>query len=178
LISNSCHEIEKIVFKALFLTHKPIMKPKILILSPDPNVPSIEGRWHDVYANLAALLDRHGLDVTHCPWTDDQIPQADLTMPILTWGYHDHPDAFVETMNRLHDEGRNMRNEPSIVIWNHNKLYLRDMAQIGISTIPTLFCPELTDQELRHARADFGTQSLILKPVISAGAKQTFVLGE
>jgi hypothetical protein len=151
------------------------MKPKILILSPDPHVPSFEGRWQDVFDLTSDLLQSHGLEVSHCPWTDENYPEADLTLPLLTWGYHNHPEAFVKTMDRLHDQSRWMKNEASVIIWNHNKLYLRDLAQMGISTIPTLFSHTINEQELRRARDDFGVQSLILKPVISAGAKQTFV---
>jgi glutathione synthase/RimK-type ligase-like ATP-grasp enzyme len=72
------------------------------------------------------------------------------------------------------DAGQRLFNPADIVSWNVDKRYLRDLAEGGVRIIPTHFVERITDAAIDHARADFG-DALVLKPVVSAGAKNTLV---
>ena len=70
-----------------------------------------------------------------------------------------------------------MLNPPDILGWNADKRYLKDLADAGVRIIPTVFADRLSDEIITRARADFG-HAVVLKPVVSAGAKNTLVFRE
>ena len=46
------------------------MTKRLCILTPDPTDPSVEGRWPEVFARMAAPLEALGATVEPRPWTD------------------------------------------------------------------------------------------------------------
>ncbi len=150
------------------------MTKSLLILTPDPDTASYEGRWPyvlDAYREALAGIDVEILDQA---WSAPLDRTYDLIVPLVAWGYHLKFDAFRQTMDALSQAGVTMLNPPDIVGWNADKRYLRDLAEGGVRIIPTVFTDRLTDDQIAQARADFG-QAVVLKPSISAGAKNTLV---
>jgi glutathione synthase/RimK-type ligase-like ATP-grasp enzyme len=123
------------------------------------------------------VLETAGHSVSHQAWDSDAVITADLVLPILSWGYHLEAPAFCAAMNAMHNTSVNIKNPADIIIWNHDKRYLRDLSQSGFETISTLFVPNPKAEDIALARRDFGTDTLIVKPIISAGAKDTIILG-
>jgi hypothetical protein len=155
------------------MINKESMSKRILILTPNPDHPSHHGRWPyvlDAYREALAGIDAEIFDQ---PWSEPVTEAFDLIVPLVAWGYHNAPDDFRAAMTAL--AGRRVFNPPEIVSWNVDKRYLRDLAEAGIRIIPTLFVDQVTDAEVARARADFGQRALVLKPAISAGAKNTLV---
>ncbi|MDI7776184.1 hypothetical protein [Asticcacaulis sp. EMRT-3] len=151
------------------------MSKRLLILTPNPDHPSHHGRWPyvlDAYREALAGLD---LEIHDQPWSDPVAEGYDLILPLVVWGYHNAPDQFRAVMAGF--EARHLRvfNPPEIVSWNVDKHYLHDLAQAGVRIVPTLFVDQLNDAEVARARADFGQTALVLKPQISAGAKNTLI---
>ncbi|MGA9658565.1 MAG: hypothetical protein WBQ60_05665 [Asticcacaulis sp.] len=149
------------------------MSKRILILTPNPDHPSHHGRWPyvlDAYREALAGIDAETFDQ---PWSEPVTEAYDLIVPLVAWGYHNAPDQFIAAMQAL--SGKRVFNPPEIVCWNVDKHYLRDLAEAGLRIVPTLFVAAVTDAEIARARADFGQQALVLKPVISAGARQTLI---
>lgn len=150
------------------------MTKSLLILTPDPETASYEGRWPyvlDAYREALAGID---VEIFDQPWSQPLDRPYDLICPLVVWGYHTKIDAFRQTMDGLTQAGVAMLNPPDIVGWNADKRYLRDLAEAGVRIIPTVFADRLTDEIIAQARADFG-QAVVLKPVVSAGAKNTLV---
>jgi len=118
-----------------------------------------------------------GLDLEICdsPWSEPVHGHYDLITPLVAWGYHNAPEAFKEAMLRLKSAGYRVYNPSQIVAWNVDKHYLRDLADAGLRIIPTLFVDALSDVVIAQAREDFGQVKVILKPVVSAGAKNTLI---
>ncbi|MDC7683354.1 hypothetical protein PQU92_08705 [Asticcacaulis sp. BYS171W] len=149
------------------------MKKSLLILTPNPAHPSHHGRW-------PAVLDAYrtafaGFEVHAQPWSAPLTQAYDLVLPLVAWGYHNAPEDFRRALAALKAKGFRMLNPPEIVSWNVDKRYLRDLAEAGIRIVPTLFSDGLTRSEIEAARADFGQKAVVLKPVISAGAKNTLI---
>jgi len=150
------------------------MTKSLLILTPDPETSSYEGRWPyvlDAYREALAGID---VEVFDQPWSQALDRAYDLICPLVVWGYHTKVEAFREVMDALSHAGVAMLNPPGIVGWNADKRYLRDLAEAGVRIIPTVFADRLSDEIIAQARADFG-QVVVLKPVVSAGAKNTLV---
>ncbi len=150
------------------------MTKSLLILTPDPDTASYEGRWPyvlDAYREALAGID---VEIFDQAWSQPLDRTYDLICPLVVWGYHTKIDAFRETMAGLTQAGVAMLNPADIVSWNADKRYLRDLAEAGVRIIPTVFADRLSDEIITQARADFG-QAVVLKPVVSAGAKNTLV---
>ena len=151
------------------------MTRTLLILTPDPDTPSINGRWGDVLLAYQTALAETGLTILNAPWSATPLPEADLVTPLVAWGYHNKPDAFVRAVSGMAVNGANLANPAALIRWNVDKAYLKDMAEAGLSCVPTLYADQLSEAVITAARADFGVTDLVLKPRISAGAKQTIV---
>ena len=72
------------------------------------------------------------------------------------------------------DPGWSIFNPADIVSWNVDKRYLRDLAEAGVRVIPTRFADRVSEALLKETTADFG-DALVVKPVVSAGAKNTLI---
>ena len=156
------------------MVNKDAMHKSLLILTPNPDHPSHHGRWPYVLNVYREALAGIEVEIFDQPWSEPVARDYDLIVPLVAWGYHNDPEGFRAAMLRLRDDGRRVFNPPDIVAWNVDKRYLRDLAEAGVRIIPTLFVERLTIEAIQAARADFG-QALVIKPVISAGAKDTLV---
>ncbi|MDC7676127.1 ATP-grasp domain-containing protein [Asticcacaulis machinosus] len=151
------------------------MSKSLLILTPNPDHPSHHGRWPYVLEAFRAALYDLDLDVFDQPWSEPVSKPYDLICPLVAWGYHNAPDEFRRALAQFKAKGHRVLNPVEIVAWNIDKRYLRDLAQAGVRTIPTAFVDQLTPENMAAARADFGQEALVLKPVVSAGAKNTLI---
>lgn len=149
------------------------MSKSLLILTPNPAHPSYHGRWPAVLEAYHSAFG--GFEVHAQPWSEPLTRDYDLVLPLVAWGYHNAPDDFRTALVYIKAKGFKMLNPAEIISWNVDKRYLRDLAEAGIRIIPTLFADRLTPDSLNAARADFGQTALVLKPVISAGAKNTLI---
>jgi glutathione synthase/RimK-type ligase-like ATP-grasp enzyme len=150
------------------------MTKSLLILTPDPETASYEGRWPyvlDAYREALAGIDAGIFDQ---PWSQPPDRAYDLICPLVAWGYHTRIERFRRIMDHLSATGAPVLNPPDIVGWNADKRYLRDLADAGVRIIPTVFTERLSDAVIAETRTDFGHE-VVLKPVVSAGAKNTLV---
>ena len=147
----------------------------IAVLVPDPDYPE-EWRWaYDVEANA---LRAGGCTVDPIAWTRiDNLGGYDLVMPLVTWGYHLDYSRWLALLDRAEAEHWPMVNPPALLRWNSDKAYLAELAERGVSTVPTLAVEACCDADLDEARRRFGTDWLVIKPPVSASATGTHRLG-
>ena len=122
------------------------------------------------------MLGERGWRIESLPW-DAPVDWArfDLVVIRTTWDYHDRPQEFLDTMAAIARSGALLFNPLSLVRWNLNKLYLQDLYRRGVPIVPTRFADGLVEQaELAAHFETLGARELILKPVISASAFNTF----
>lgn len=153
------------------------MRKSLLILTPAANY-STHGRWPHVVEAYRQALSGLEADIFTQPWTEPLTRTYDLVCPLVAWGYHNAPDDFRQSLARIKTSGQRLRNPAEILSWNIDKHYLRDLAQSGVRTVPTLYAKRLTPEALASARADFAVTDLVVKPVISAGSKHTLILSD
>ncbi len=152
---------------------------RIAILTPDPKDEAFHSRWRDPFADKAARLEQAGLTVEGRSWTDSEgLDGFDLVLPLLAWGYHRAVDRWHEATEDWERRGLNVANPPGVLRWNVEKTYLGPLAALGAPVVPTRFVARLTEEELREAAGEFGTDRLIAKPQVSASAWQTIVWSE
>ena len=150
------------------------MTKTLLFFTPDPETRSHHGRWPAVLDAYRQALARLDVEILDAPWSAPLTRDYDLIVPLVAWGYHNAPDRFRAVMGDLRDKELRVFNPPDIVSWNVDKRYLRDLADGGVRIIPTQFVEQITEAAVHQAQADFG-DALVLKPVVSAGAKNTLI---
>jgi glutathione synthase/RimK-type ligase-like ATP-grasp enzyme len=125
---------------------------------------ALPGGWPDDHALARALGDR-GVQASFEVWDDAAVDwdRFDLVLIRSTWDYTDKRDAFLGWAERL---GARLRNPPSLVRWNSDKRYLAELEAAGLRVVPTRFV-----EPGREMPALDG--ELVIKPVVSAGARDT-----
>jgi glutathione synthase/RimK-type ligase-like ATP-grasp enzyme len=142
-----------------------------MILGPDA---SWSTHPEDIEEQLI-LLRGLGLEFDVQVWTDPApLGGYRLILPLVTWGYHLIPDQWQAALDRW--EGLNFANPLSVMRWNTDKSYLMDVQAKGVAVVPTRMTGALTPADLDAARLAFGTDSLVIKPPVSAGSQGTHLL--
>jgi len=148
---------------------------RFAVLVPDPDYPE---SWRWAYDPQAAPLIAAGAVVEPIIWTQvGDVSGYDLVLPLVAWGYHLDYERWLALLERAEGEGWPMINPPALLRWNGDKAYLTELADRGVSTVPTLAVESCSDADLEEARRRFESEWLVIKPPISASASGTHRLG-
>lgn len=145
---------------------------RVALLIPDPAYPEDYAWTYDVEA---AILARVGIEVVPMAWTQiADVASFDLILPLVAWGYNlDYP-RWLDVLRRAETERWPLLNPPSLLRWNGDKAYLRELGTKGIPTVSTVEVNPLDAGSLRGAAARLGATELVIKPPISGGAHGTY----
>ena len=124
---------------------------------------------------LEDALRAAGATVHHPVWDDERFDFAALDACIIrtTWDYEHRREAFVGWAARTARQTR-FFNPPEVVAWNTHKSYLRDLAEAGIPSIPTVWVDRGRPIDLRTALSKHNWTRGFLKPVVGSTARATF----
>lgn len=139
----------------------------------------LQGIVHNEYDELLCFLQDKGLCVEPVIWNDERVDWGQYDFAILKspWDYHENVPAFYDWLNKLQACQVRLLNSASIVQWNMDKHYLQDITAAGLSVIATRFLTQGSKAgDIYPCFELFGTDRLILKPCISAGAMNTLLL--
>ena len=148
---------------------------RIAVLVPDPGY---EEPWNWAFDVEADALKQADCSVDRVAWTQvGDVSAYDLIMPLVAWGYHlDYP-RWLGLLDRAEAERWPMINPPALLRWNGDKAYLSELAERGVSTVPTLAVEACCDADLEEARRRFDSEWLVIKPPVSASASGTHRIG-
>lgn len=151
--------------------------PRIAFLACPETLPGSPTRRADAFehdllfdaidAGLAGRAELVGID-----W---RAPMAELTKFDLAylgtpWDYTDAKDEFLARLEALEAAGVTVCNPVEVIRWNSDKLYLRDLAERGAVTIPTLWPEGAGPAEVAAAFDHFGADRVVVKRRVGAGA--------
>ncbi|GAB5518968.1 MAG: ATP-grasp domain protein [Rhodothermales bacterium] len=125
----------------------------------------------------APLVER-GCSVDYVSWhaAATDWSRFDAVIIRTPWDYHEHVDAFLAQLEAIKASGTRLFNPLSLVRWNADKRYLRDLEQRGIAIVPTVWGEADDIADTRALFDQLGTDAMVVKPVVSAGAMDTFRL--
>jgi len=123
-------------------------------------------------------LNARGVAVERVSWQRRDVRWGEFDWVIVrsTWDYQSDVDAFVETLAAIDRTPAQLANPLSTMIDNIDKRYLRTLAHHGVPIVPTEFGDQLDLRRLRDLLAGNGTRRCVIKPVVSAGSHNTFVI--
>jgi len=133
--------------------------------------------WRWAYDVQAEALEGIGIEVAPVPWTEAaSVSGFDLIMPLVAWGYHERYGEWIALLDALERAATPVANPVPLLRWNSDKAYLEELGSRGIASVPSMTVDELDEPHLAEARAHFGCDTLVVKPLVSASAFGTFRL--
>jgi len=150
----------------------------IVFLACSTTLPGAGERRSDAYehdltiAALTPAFKDHGLQLRVIDWEAPiaQFAGADLVLLGTAWNYQDHAAAFLRKLDLLEEGGVTLCNSTQIIRWNIRKTYLRELADAGIRTIPTLWRETVTVKGITEALGVFECDRVVVKRQVGAGA--------
>lgn len=122
-------------------------------------------------------LNALGWEVSSVSWRDNNVDWDKFNAVVIrtTWDYHLAPDKFVDALQKIDASTARLENALSTVKWNLNKTYLRDLENKGVTIVPTIWRSGIfTIDDLERWKRELKSDEIILKPTISATARDTF----
>lgn len=125
----------------------------------------------------ASVLAQRGVTVRPAVWNDPEIDwqMFDAVVVRSCWDYHLQPHAFAQWIEDVERVGIPLWNQPQTLRWNIDKTYLRDLAQRGILTPPSVWIERSSSVDLVKLLHEHQWESAVIKPTISATAHRTFI---
>lgn len=126
---------------------------------------------HDTPVLLTALRER-GIDAQAAVWHDEAVAWEGFDLVVIRspWDYPERAAEFMAWLERV-DAATTVANSPALMRWNLDKHYLSALEDAGIAGVPTSFCGSL--DEARTALASHAGGRVVVKPAVSAGARDT-----
>jgi O-ureido-D-serine cyclo-ligase len=124
---------------------------------------------------LLEALAGAGLRPEAACWDDPDVDWSRFHLAVLRspWDYVPRYAEFLEWLARI-EQVTTVLNPPDVVRWSTDKRYLRDLAAHGVPVVPTTFHePDDPPPDLDALVTPAGAGDLVVKPVVSAGSKDT-----
>ena len=123
-------------------------------------------------------LEQLGWQVDWIPWRRPQVnwDSYDLVYAAAPWDYPENASEFLQVIERVAGSSAALVNPVELVRWNVSKTYLRDLQSLGIAIVPSQWYERFAQEDLPDWFEHFASEKIIVKPVISANAANTFLL--
>ena len=107
-------------------------------------------------------------------WNDPGVNFTDYDCLIFrtTWDYFEQPELFSAWLERIAKLGIRTLNPISAIRRNQHKFYLKQLQELGVAIIPTVFVEKNAGKDLATLMPE-QWQKLIIKPAVSGGAHLT-----
>lgn len=121
-------------------------------------------------------LARLGIGAVPAVWSDATVAwdAFDAVVVRSCWDYFHRHDEFLAWIDRVERLGTPLWNPPSILRWNSSKVYLRELADRGIPVVPTRWVGPDDVTPLATILGETRWTDVVVKPVVSAGAHETW----
>jgi hypothetical protein len=123
-------------------------------------------------------MEAMGWQVDAVPWRTTA-PDWDRYRAVyigVPWDYPEDPQAFLSVLKSIDESKAILVNDLALVHWALPKTYLRDLEAGGAAIVPSIWHDDMDERLLEEAFAVHGTDRIIVKPVISTNATDTYLL--
>lgn len=125
---------------------------------------------------LLEPLARRGIAAEPVVWDDPAVRWTEYDAAVIRscWDYHERRGEFLAWVVELEAAGVPLFNPPAVVRWNADKAYLRALEAAGTVIVPTLWIEPSEPATLAVLLEEAGWDEAVVKPVVSAGARNTW----
>ena len=112
-------------------------------------------------------------------WSDDTIDWSKFSAVVIRscWDYHHRHEAFFNWLSKLEELGITVWNQPSLIRWNLDKIYLQDLHAKGFKITPTIWPESNRDTDVSSLLRSRHWKPAVVKPRISASGNRTVLIG-
>jgi glutathione synthase/RimK-type ligase-like ATP-grasp enzyme len=152
-------------------------RPLVAYLGCPTTMPGSPARREDAFEHDLAVgmlgmgLHYAGRTLEAVSWDDAIADWSRYEAVIIgtAWDYTARLNEFLAALDKISALTR-VLNPPATIAWNARKTYLQDLAAQNCPTIPTLWLEAPDEALVRAAFATLGTDELVIKPQVGAGA--------
>jgi len=121
---------------------------------------------------LREALRARDCEAISVPWDAEDVDWSafDLCLVKSTWDYNRKHDEFLAWARRV-EATTPLRNPADLIAWNSNKTYLRELAERGVRTVPTVWVKRGSDANLEETLEAQGWDEAVVKPTVDLGAE-------
>lgn len=138
---------------------------------------TLEDRTGFVIDDALAIdeLRSRGHDVHEVPWSRPGVDWTRYALVVVRtpWDYTLRPHDFLEVLAQIEALGVALENHRSVIEWNLHKHYLRELEARGVCIVPTTWG---LGADSLHALRERMSGPFVVKPVVGANARDTFVI--
>lgn len=122
-------------------------------------------------------LKAKGLNAIKLAWSDPDFDwkQTRAVLFRTTWDYAERFPEFSDWLIKVSMQTR-LINSYELLIWTLDKHYLRDLKKKGVNVVETYFIEPGDTRTLEELHRELGWEHTVLKPAVSAAAKDTYKL--
>ncbi len=157
---------------------------KIVVLTEKQYINPSEGNAYikNVLLEDKLVVDaliRKGHDAVKINWDHPTYDWSSVDLIIVRsiWDYHHRMNEFEQWLSKVTPHCKFI-NDIETIRWNIDKHYLRDMESQGVRIVPTQYIQKGDNRSLQSLLKEFGGNKAVLKPVVSAAARNTFKIEE
>lgn len=145
-----------------------MLKSLALVTCRDLPVPDPDG------APLLDAVRALGARARWAAWDDPAVDWESFDSAVVrsTWNYIHHLEAFQSWARRAAAVTK-LLNPLSVLLWNSDKGYLRDLEKRGIPVVPTAYVPREGFRPLAELLASRRWEEIVIKPQVGAGSFST-----
>ncbi len=129
----------------------------------------------DEDALLSKLLQELGISHQLLAWSDPDVDWSRFTHVLIksTWDYFDYYPEFMAWLDKLQALGTSVLNSVATLRWNSSKNYLLELKAKGYPCVAGQILPKGTVITLDELHDAIQAAVLVVKPLVSGGAKNT-----
>lgn len=129
----------------------------------------------DEDALLSNLLEELGISYELLAWSDPDVDWSRFTHVLIksTWDYFDYYPEFLVWLDKLEALETSVLNPVATLRWNSSKNYLLELKAKGYPCVAGQILPKGTTTTLQSLHDALGFETLVVKPLVSGGAKNT-----
>lgn len=122
-------------------------------------------------------LTTYGLNCRKVSWSDPEFDWTQTKCALFrsTWDYAERFTEFSDWLIKVSTQIK-LINSYGQIVWNLDKHYLQDLKIKGVNIVKTYFIEFGDQRSLAQIHEELGWTRAVLKPVVSAAAKDTFKL--
>lgn len=132
-----------------------------------------EDSWEHAaeFVPMQAACGARGIALEAVVWNDLSLRATDYAALVIgtTWDYAEQPQHFLKVLEQLSAE-RPLLNPLSVVHWNLDKAYMRDLERQGVSIVPTLWREAASARNIDAAFEELACAEIVVKPQVGASA--------
>ncbi len=123
-------------------------------------------------------FDALGWQVQAVDWRSNSVSwdHFDAVYIGVPWDYPEEPDRFMRLLELIDRSSAVLVNDLSLVRWTLAKTYLRDLEKGGVAIVPSLWLDAMDATMVSNAFKHFDIDTIIVKPVVSTNATDTYLL--